>query len=152
MIFFKRVVTEADAETLRLIRNECREYMTRHTNYITEEEQREWFKTAHEKYELYIVYAVEHGSIIYDVGFGVIHKNKDYFALTGGLSPSHRGQGYGKKIFQFLMSNCTKTLPIKMELLKTNTAAFKTYEKLGFKVVSEDDRLYFMEYLYDSAV
>lgn len=152
MIYFKRVVTQAEAESLRIIRNECREFMTRHSDFITEEQQKEWFKTAHEKFELYIVYAAEHGSILYDVGFGVIHKNKDCYMLTGGLLPSLRGQGYGKKIFQFLMSQCQKTLPIKLELLKTNTAAYKTYLKLGFEVVEENDRLYFMEYKYDSAL
>lgn len=152
MIFFKRVVSNGDAEVLRNIRNQCREFMTRHTDYITPEQQIEWFKTAHENYELYIVYAMEYGSIIYDIGFGVIHKTKDCYLLTGGLVPQSRGQGLGKKIFKFLMDQCPKSLPIKLELLKTNKAAFKTYDRLGFKLVGESDKLYYMEHFYDSVV
>jgi ribosomal protein S18 acetylase RimI-like enzyme len=152
MIFFKRVTSDGDAEILRNLRNQCKEFMTRHTDYITPEQQKEWFKTAHENYELYIVYTSEFGSIIYDIGFGVIHKNKDCFMLTGGLVPQNRGQGIGRKIFKFLMDQCHKSLPIKLELLKTNKAAFKTYEKLGFKLCGETDKLFFMEYVHDSVI
>ena len=38
-IVFKRVTTPAEAEILRTIRNKCREYMTRSTDYITPEQQ-----------------------------------------------------------------------------------------------------------------
>ena len=53
-LVFKRVTTLAEAEILRTIRNDCREYMTRSTNYITTEQQHQWFVDAHKKYELYI--------------------------------------------------------------------------------------------------
>ena len=132
MIYFKRVTSEADSQMLRNVRNQCREFMTRHSDFITEEQQKEWFKDAHKKYELYIAYTVEYGAIIYEVGFGVIHKCDDCFMLTGGLMPDSRGQGFGKKVFKFLMDQCHKSLPIRLELLKNNTAAFKTYKKLGF--------------------
>jgi ribosomal protein S18 acetylase RimI-like enzyme len=152
VIYFKRVTSEADAEILRNVRNQCREFMTRHSDYITQEQQKEWFKDAHKKYELYIVYTVEHGAIIFEVGFGVIHKCDDCFMLTGGLMPDSRGKGFGKKVFKFLMDQCHKSLPIKLELLKNNIAAFKTYKNLGFSVVGENDRLIFMEYRYDSVI
>ena len=84
-IVFKRVTTPAEAEILRTIRNKCREYMTRSTEFITPEQQEEWFKTAFRKYDLYIAYAIEHGVCIVDAGFGVVHKNEDEFLLTGGL-------------------------------------------------------------------
>ena len=152
MIYFKRVTSEADSQMLRNVRNQCREFMTRHSDFITEEQQKEWFKDAHKKYELYIAYTVEYGAIIYEVGFGVIHKCDDCFMLTGGLTPDSRGQGFGKKVFKFLMDQCHKSLPIRLELLKNNTAAFKTYKKLGFEVTSEDNRLIYMEYKHDSVI
>ena len=151
-LVFKRVTTLAEAEILRNIRNDCREYMTRSTDYITNEQQRQWFVDAHKKYELYIAYAVEQGSIVVDAGFGVIHKNEQEFLLTGGLLTSFRDKGLGKVVFKFLIDQCTKTLPIRLEVLKTNTRAFKTYESLNFKKTGEDDRLYFMEYQYDSVI
>lgn len=151
-IVFKRVTTPAEGEILRTIRNKCREYMTRSTDYITPEQQEEWFKTAFRKYDLYIAYAIEHGVCIVDAGFGVVHKNEDEFLLTGGLVPEYRDRGLGKVIFKFLVDQCHKSLPIRLEVLKTNTRAFKTYEGLNFRVTGENDNLYFMEYQYDSVI
>jgi len=151
-IVFKRVTTSAEAEILRTIRNKCLEYMTRSTDYITPEQQEEWFKTAFRKYDLYIAYAIEHGVCIVDAGFGVVHKNEDEFLLTGGLVPEYRDKGLGKVIFKFLVDQCHKSLPIRLEVLKTNTRAFKTYEGLNFRVTGENDKLFFMEYQYDSVI
>ena len=151
-IVFKRVTTPAEAEILRTIRNKCREYMTRSTDYITPEQQEEWFKTAFRKYDLYIAYAIEHGVCIVDAGFGVVHKNEDEFLLTGGLVSEYRDKGLGKVIFKFLVDQCHKSLPIRLEVLKTNTRAYKTYEGLNFRVTGENDNLYFMEYQYDSVI
>ena len=151
-IVFKRVTTPAEAEILRTIRNKCREYMTRSTDYITSEQQEEWFKTAFRKYDLYIAYAIEHGVCIVDAGFGVVHKNEDEFLLTGGLVPEYRDKGMGKLVFKFLVDQCHKSLPIRLEVLKTNTRAYKTYEGLNFRVTGENDNLYFMEYQYDSVI
>lgn len=151
-LVFKRVTTVAEAEILRTIRNECREYMTRSNSYITPEQQQAWFLHAHKKYELYLAYAIEYGAVIVDAGFGVIHKNDTEFLLTGGLLPSYRDKGLGKVVFKFLIDQCHKSLPIKLEVLKTNTRAFKTYENLNFQITSEDDRLYYMEYRYDSVI
>ena len=151
-IVFKRVTTPAEAEILRTIRNKCREYMTRSTEFITPEQQEEWFKTAFRKYDLYIAYAIEHGVCIVDAGFGVVHKNEDEFLLTGGLVPEYRDKGLGKIIFKFLVDQCHKSLPIRLEVLKTNTRAYKTYEGLNFKVTGENEKLIFMEYQYDSVI
>ena len=151
-IVFKRVTTPAEAEILRTIRNKCREYMTRSTDYITPVQQEEWFKTAFRKYDLYIAYAIEHGVCIVDAGFGVVHKNEDEFLLTGGLVPEYRDKGLGKVIFKFLVDQCHKSLPIRLEVLKTNTRAYKTYEGLNFRVTGENDNLFFMEYQYDSVI
>ena len=151
-IVFKRVTTPAEAEILRTIRNKCREYMTRSTDFITPEQQEEWFKTAFRKYDLYIAYAIEHGVCIVDAGFGVVHKNEDEFLLTGGLVPEYRDKGLGKIIFKFLVDQCHKSLPIRLEVLKTNTRAYKTYEGLNFKVTGENEKLIFMEYQYDSVI
>ena len=68
MLVFKKVITSAEAEILRNIRNECKDFMTRSTSFITEEQQQAWFKTAHERYDLYIAYSVEHGAVVVDAG------------------------------------------------------------------------------------
>lgn len=149
---FKRVVTSDDAERLRVIRNYCKDYMTRNTSYITPKQQQEWFSTAYLKYDLFIAYAVEYGAIIVDAGYGVINKTENEYLLTGGLMPDYRDKGYGQGLFKFLIDTCDKKWPIRLEVLKTNIRAFKTYEKLGFVIIGEDERIYRMEYRYDSVI
>ncbi len=152
MLVFKRVTTPAEAEILRTIRNDCKDFMTRSTDHITPEQQAEWFKTAFKKYELYIAYYIEHGVIAVNAGFGVIHLEDEQYLLTGGLTPDYRDKGLGAPLFKFLVDNCNKQLPIRLEVLKTNTRAFKTYEKLGFVVTDENEKIYTMEYQYDSVI
>jgi ribosomal protein S18 acetylase RimI-like enzyme len=152
MLVFKRVTTLAEAEILRTIRNDCKDFMTRSTDYITPEQQAEWFKTAYKKYELYIAYAIEHGVVAVNAGFGVIHLENDQYLLTGGLTPDYRDKGLGTQLFKFLIDNCNKQLPIRLEVLKTNTRAFKTYERLGFVTTGENEKIFTMEYKYDSVI
>lgn len=151
-IVFKRVTTPNEAEMLRVIRNQCRTFMTRNTDEITADQQQAWFKTAYKKYELYIAYAVEHGACIVDAGYGLIHLNDGEYLLSGGLVPSYRDKGIGSTLFKFLVDNCNKQLPIRLEVLKTNIRALKTYEKLSFIVTGENDKVFFMEYRYDSVI
>ena len=113
---------------------------------------RNGFKTAHRKYELYIAYAVEHGVAVVDAGFGVIHKNEFEFLLTGGLVPGYRDKGLGKTLFKFLVDQCHKSLPIRLEVLQTNTRALKTYESLNFVMTGAIGNIYTMEYRYDSVI
>ena len=151
-LVFKRVTTPSEAEILRVIRNMCKDYMTRNTDEISYEQQQEWFKTAFKKYELYIAYAIEHGACIVDAGYGLIHLNEGEYMLSGGLVPEYRDKGLGSTLFKFLVDNCNKLQPIRLEVLKNNTRAFKTYEKLNFVITGENDKVYFMEYKYDSVV
>lgn len=151
-LVYKKVTTEAEAEMLRGIRNECKDFMTRSTAFITKDQQTEWFKTAAEKYDLFICYEVAAGAVIVDAGYGVIHKNADESLLTGGLLPQYRNKGLGQNVFQYLIDQCDRSKPIRLEVLKTNKRAFSVYDRLGFIVMSEDDRIYNMEYGYDSPI
>lgn len=151
-LVFKRVTTASEAEILRGIRNQCRDFMTRSTEEISEQQQQQWFQTAYKKYELYIAYAIEHGAVIIDAGYGLIHLNDDEYLLSGGLVPEYRDRGLGSNLFKFLVDNCNKQLPIRLEVLKTNTRAFRTYERLNFAVIGETDRIFIMEYQYDSVI
>jgi len=78
-MFFKRVTTSAEAENLRVIRNKCREYMTRSTDHITPEQQEEWFKTAFRKYDLYIAYAINMVYVLLMLALGLCIKMKTSF-------------------------------------------------------------------------
>ena len=152
-LIFKKVDTFEEAELLRLIRNQCREFMTRNTGIISQEQQTEWFKTAYDKYDLFLVYAIEYGAAVVFAGYGVIHKNMSESLVTGGLLPEYRNRGLGSDLFKFLTDTSLKRqLPVRLEVLKTNQRAFKVYEKLGYTVYSESDKIYCMEYKYDSVI
>lgn len=152
-LFYKKVDTEEEAELLRLIRNQCREFMTRNTDIITQEQQKAWFKTAYDKYDLYIVYAIEYGAVVTFAGYGVIHKNMTESLVTGGLLPEYRNRGLGQDMFKFLTDVSSKRkLPVRLEVLKSNQRAFKVYEKLGYTVYDQTDKFYKMEFKYDSVI
>ena len=152
MIVLKLIKTYHDAELLRQHRNTCRSFMTRSSEYITTKQQVEWFNTATTKYDLYLAYCMQHGPMIYDVGYGVVHKCPDQSLLTGGLLPNYRGQHLGQELFQNLINHCPNGKPIRLEVLKTNPRALTVYIKLGFKIISEDPRLYYMEYDNDPVI
>jgi ribosomal protein S18 acetylase RimI-like enzyme len=151
-LIYKKVENEEEAELLRRLRNQCKEYMTRNTNYITSDEQKEWFRTAGDKYDLYLVYALEYGAAVTYAGYGVIHKNTSESLLTGGLVPEYRNQGLGQHLFQFLIDSSRKDLPIRLEVLKTNSRAHSVYVKLGFEPIFENDKIIIMEHKYDSVI
>ena len=151
-LVFKRVTTSNEAEILRVIRNECKDYMTRANSEITAEQQQEWFKTAFSKYEAFIVSAIEDGVCIVNAGYGLIHLNDGEYLLSGGMVAAYRDKGLGSTLFKFLVDNCHKQLPIRLEVLKNNVRALKTYEKLHFVVTGETERIYLMEYKYDSCI
>lgn len=151
-LLFKKVENLEEAELLRKIRNKCRSYMTRHTAHISSKEQAAWFETARDKYDLFIVYAIEYGAAVVYAGYGVIHKNSQESLLTGGLIPEYRNKGLGHNLFKFLMENCREGMPIRLEVLRSNTRAYKIYERLGFKIINEDPAIITMEYQYDSVI
>lgn len=151
-LLFKRVTKSSEAEILRTIRNQCKNFMTRNTEEITVEQQQEWFKNSYKKYEIYIAYALEHGAVIVEAGYGLIHTNDNEYLLSGGLTQEYRDKGLGSFLFKFLIDNCNKQIPIRLEVLKTNLRAYKVYEKLGFETIKETDKIFIMEYMYDSCI
>ena len=151
-IVFKLVTNQYEAENLRVIRNTCREFMTRDTSEITKEQQEIWFKTASQKYQLYLLYLLEYGVIVNPVGYGLIRSEPTEYLLTGGLLPEYRGRGIGQKLFEFLAENSKKDKPLRLEVLKNNTSAFSVYKKLGFITTYDNDKLVCMEYKHDSTI
>ena len=136
-------VQENDIERLRIIRNSCREYMTRNSKEINVEQQRQWFASLDKSKMIPYIFTMNN----HEIGYGIISYDQDRCLLTGGLLPEYRNKGYGKNLFLELInlgvkSNCR----IELEVLKTNTRALKTYQKLGFEIYSNNDKVYLMEY------
>lgn len=147
-IILSPVLSMRDAETLRSHRNSCREFMTRNTEYISDQQQEKWFYNLDKNYNsLLLLNKIHHGAVVEDIGYGYIRAEKDEVLLTGGINSNERGKGYGYFLFSRLVLLSEKyDLPIRLEVLKTNAAGIATYKKVGFKVISEDDRIFRMEY------
>ena len=153
-ILLRPIKTLDDIEVLREIRNSCKDFMTRNTSTITREQQQTWYLNIDkEKNNLYLVERVSYGVITDTIGYGYLRIENETVLLTGGLIESVRGQGYGSRLFELLLQESKKfKLPIKLEVLKTNMRAFAVYNKLGFRVISDDGKILEMEYHYDSVI
>jgi len=153
-LVFVPITSENSIEDLRVIRNQCRNFMTRNTDEISKEQQELWYENLNkDRNKLFILSAIVHGVAGYPVGYGYIRIENNHILLSGGLKESERGKGYGNFLFRSLVLNSKKyNLPIKLEVLKTNTVAFSIYSKLGFKFTSDDGKVLTMEYNYDSSI
>ena len=147
-VTLNQVFNIRDAETVRLHRNACREFMTRNTDYISADDQTKWFNSL-DKYSNHVLLLnkIHHGAVVEDIGYGYLRVEKDQVLLTGGITSNERGKGYGYFLFGQLVLNSLKYgLPIRLEVLKTNAAGIATYKKVGFTIIDEDERIYKMEY------
>lgn len=115
-------------ETIRNIRNSCREFMTNNTNYISEEQQIEWFNSVdHDVLKLYA------GRVSGEVvGYGIVRIEDGDAWLTGAILSSYRGYGYGRRLFVSLISLVPAGVETKLTVRDTNTNAINLYKALGF--------------------
>ena len=137
------------AQRMRCIRNECREFMTRDTSYISEDHQRLWFSkldlTSMKPFLIIPEYCI--------AGFGYCWNTGKETYVTGGLLPNFRGKGYGKPLFEYLVYKAQSfNNPITLEVLNTNERAINLYKKIGFVVFDRDNRITKMEYINDKSV
>lgn len=142
-------------EYMRTIRNEisCRNNMTNFREEITPEMQRDWYKSLSKNVSIYMYLAIEHGTIVYPCGYGLITTNNDESILTGVIEKQYRGKGYGKDLFSKLVNIAkTKSKKVSLEVLDTNYPAKKIYESLGFVSKKIDNNIISMELLNDTSV
>lgn len=145
----KEIKSFKDALALRKIRNQCREFMTRNKNSISYLKQFEWF------YSIYMTSSSDElfaFLLMLDdkaIGYGLIRDRASRPLISGGLAKEYRGKGYGEKLFKIVTDMASRTSSGKgtrsvfLEVLTTNTAAIKLYEKLGFVTkVSSQEILY----------
>ena len=129
-------------EQLRLIRNECRLFMTNNQKEISVTQQEKWFNELTEDVMPFLVINSDKF-----IGYAVIKIDGNETLLTGGLIESFRGQGYGRIIFQKLIDLSIEINKIPtLNVLKNNERAIKLYSSLGFKVINENDKIYIMRF------
>lgn len=131
-----------DVEAMRVVRNACREYMTRDVEEISSVAQAAWWATltagdpVFETWQPYVVYdgatvigygILWHGERVNDRRFPESH---DAWWLTGGLLPQYRGLGYGRWLFERLIE--LAGVPCWLEVRRDNARARLLYDSFGF--------------------
>ena len=123
--------TDADAEAMRVIRNSCRQFMTRDTSEIDPARQRAWFAALDRAVTKPWLYRVDGTA----AGYGLVRLEAGRWWLSGGLLPSWRGRGHGRRLFAALAEIAGR--PCWLDVRADNAAARRLYERLGFAVAGE---------------
>lgn len=81
-----------------------------------------------------------------DIGMLQVEERPDeLFWVNLLIHPEHQSKGLGSQIINDLVSKAKiKRLALRLTVLKPNPAR-KLYERLGFKVIKEDEVRYYME-------
>lgn len=142
-----------DALAILKVRNEVREFMTRHRVEISQAEQLAWFERRSDNgIHLYTIETVaedpaaRHADVWTEqvIGYGLIQldghtrtRGEQNGAVTGAVTGAMRGKGYGRLIFSFLLAECwILGAQPWLEVLSTNAAAISLYHALGFRETS----------------
>lgn len=129
-------------EILRKIRNDCKNFMTNHTEYIDEDQQIQWFKSLdYETVRPYLFFNNEDY-----IGYGIIKISDNLGIVTGGLITEYRNRGIGKFLFADLTQEVIRLgLEPTLDVLKSNLRAIKLYSNLGYNIIDENDKIYMMK-------
>jgi ribosomal protein S18 acetylase RimI-like enzyme len=139
-MWLRDVRSDTELQAVRRIRNTCRAFMTRNTEEISEEQQRDWWAKRDPTIRLVLF-----GVGADEVGYGLLRTEHERPWLSGGLSPEWRGRGLGEQLFRAL--SCAAGMPCMLEVLESNARAHKIYERIGFRELRRDGRVITMELL-----
>lgn len=128
------ITAEADVETLRLIRNSGRQWMTRHTAEITPVQQRAWWEQ------------LDHASVkvwlfreaYTDVGYGLVRLEKARTWCGLAVFPRYQGQGYGTQIYRWLALSQDREL--WAEIYADNTPSLRAALRAGYQLAYAADK------------
>lgn len=146
--FLSEVNTHDKAESLRLIRNECRTFMTNNTEEISPEQQKNWYENLDRSQMIpYLFVESVAGVCFLPIGYGILRVKDGVTLLTGGLKESQRNQGLGTELFLCLIDKAKEIFnqPIHLEVRLDNLRAQKLYQNLGFKPCHQTDDILQME-------
>jgi ribosomal protein S18 acetylase RimI-like enzyme len=108
--------------------------------------QKSWYSNISEKINPYIFIVEEHGVVFYPVGYGTINIEGDSAMVTGVISQSERGKGFGRELFSALAKEANNMAEkVSLEVLETNTTGIILYESLGFIETNRDHDVITME-------
>lgn len=139
----------ADVEAMRVIRNGVRDYMTHNKDFITPEQQEDWYFDTYMELngdgDMYAYLARFEGR---NVGYGIIQTIDDKKWVTGALTAAVRGRGLGEDLFRNLTQN-VHDMGYKecwLDVLAENERAYNLYRKIGYCVINNVNGLIIMKH------
>jgi GNAT superfamily N-acetyltransferase len=140
-ITFKTIDTLEKAEELRVLRNECAEWMTKDTSQISAQQQRVfyWKKLATGRIE---------GFLMYDdnvpVAYGLLIWDEKVFGRawsSTGVKTSERGKGYGRAVtIENVRRAHSHGVPMWAEVRRDNKGQQKICLSMGYSVTDTFNR------------
>jgi len=139
MITFTAIDDLEQAEELRILRNECAEWMTKDTSHITPERQQKFFaeKIATRKIEGFLMrdggQPVAYGLLVWD--------DEGRAWSSTGVSVNQRGQGYGSAVtIENVRRAHAHGVPMWAEVRRDNAGQQKICHRIGYHVADTLER------------
>lgn len=148
-LWFDIIHGNADLETLRMIRNECRAGFANDNAEITKCAQRKWWRTMRGKVWGYL-YWIGDGHTRNVVGYGLLRmgnfdngedENVPYSSVA--VLPKYSGKGYGGFITAHLIRQSPMT--VHAAALKSNPAACALHREEDWEIVGEDTNCFYYQ-------
>jgi RimJ/RimL family protein N-acetyltransferase len=129
-IRLRRVATLDDLMALRLLRNECRAWMTGHTAEIGEAEQLVWWQgvAGHPGWRVWLIHVPGWAE---PVGFAMLRLGMSYWLATLGLRSWLRGRGLGTATYRALLERCEGD--VVAVIRADNEASVRAAVKAGYE-------------------
>jgi GNAT superfamily N-acetyltransferase len=135
MMIFRPATTDADAETLRQIRNSGRQWMTRDSSEIAPAQQQVWWYTLDvTTLRIWLARVAET-----DVAYGLLRLDGGRWWASLAVLPRYQGQGYGREVYRFLAAATDQD--VWAEILADNTPSIKAALSAGFTIANAYDKL-----------
>lgn len=129
----KIATTVKDAESMRVIRNSCRLFMTHDQSEISEQKQAEWWVSIDRSAIIPFLFLLDDNP----VGYGILRVINGKWWCSGGLLPEFRRMGLGSELFSSLINKCPSS-DLWLDVWGYNQHALKLYRKLGFEIEDSD--------------
>jgi RimJ/RimL family protein N-acetyltransferase len=135
MLQARPVTTEQDVEMLRQVRNSGRQWMTRHTDAISPEQQAAWWaQLDHASVKVWLF-----SESATDIGYGLVRLEKGRAWCSLAVLPRYQGQGYGTQIYRWLALSQPQW-DMWAEIYADNTPSLRAALKAGYQLAHASDK------------
>lgn len=139
MITYKNIDSLEMAQELRLLRNDCAEWMTNDTSYISPERQEKFYREKIETKDIpaWLMYSDERV-----VAYGMLTFSADGRAWSStGVRPTERRQGFGKLItIETVRRAHDLGVPIWADVRRDNAGQQKICYDIGYRWVDSYEK------------